>query len=68
MILPYAREIDYDKLMDSLNSEILEYDPLPLINQLQNDSENEYPFRVLIGTVLSSRTRDEYGTGNRKTF
>ncbi len=59
MILPYAREIDYDKLMDSLNSEILEYDPLPLINQLQNDSENEYPFRVLIGTVLSSRTKDE---------
>ncbi len=59
MILPYAREIDYDKLMERLKLEILDFEPLPLINQIKDDSENEYPFRVLIGTMLSSRTKDE---------
>lgn len=59
MIQPYARKIDYDKLMAELKSEILDFEPLPLIDQIKSDSENEYPFRVLIGTVLSSRTKDE---------
>ena len=59
MILPYGRDIDYDSLMENLYLEIQEFDSLPLINQIKNNKEKEYPFRVLISAMLSSRTKDE---------
>ena len=59
MILPYGRYIDYDGLMENLYLEIQEFDSLPLINQIKNNKEKEYPFRVLISAMLSSRTKDE---------
>ena len=57
MILPHARDLDFDKLMEKLYSEILAFDHLPLINQIKK--QEEYSYRVLISTVLSSRTKDE---------
>jgi endonuclease-3 len=59
MILPYARDIDYDSLMENLYLEIQEFDSLPLINQIKNNKEKVYPLRVLISAMLSSRTKDE---------
>jgi endonuclease-3 len=59
MILPYGRDIDYDSLMESLYLEIKDFNPLPLINQIKNNKEKEYPLRVLISAMLSSRTKDE---------
>lgn len=59
MILPYARDIDYDSLMENLYLEIQDFDSLPLINQIKNNKEKEYPFRVLISAMLSSRTKDD---------
>lgn len=59
MILPYARDIDYDSLMETLYLEIQDFDSLPLINQIKNNKEKEYPFRVLISAMLSSRTKDD---------
>lgn len=57
MILAYARELDYDLLMETLQQEISSFNYLPVINQMQK--LKEYSYRVLIGTVLSARTKDE---------
>jgi endonuclease III len=57
MILPYARMINFDILMDELSKEIMSYGHLPLMNKMNRG--DEYAYRILIGTVLSSRTKDE---------
>lgn len=57
MIMPYAKTLNFDELMERLFQEIHSYHHVPLINQIKK--EREYPFRVLISTVLSSRTKDE---------
>ncbi len=57
MIMPYARSIDLDDLMAELSREIESTGHLPLMNQLNRGEE--YPYRILISTVLSSRTKDE---------
>lgn len=57
MILPHARDLDFDELMEMLYSEILAFGYLPLINQIKK--QEEYSYRFLISTVLSSRTKDE---------
>ncbi len=57
MIMPYAKTVKLDELMDKLSQQIRSFHHLPLINQIKK--EGEYPFRVLISTVLSSRTKDE---------
>jgi len=57
MIMPYARTLNYDELMEILFLEMHSHQNLPLINQIKK--EGEYPYRVLISTVLSSRTKDE---------
>lgn len=57
MILPYAKLIKFDELMDLLYFETQFYHSIPLINQIEK--KGEYPFRILISTVLSSRTKDE---------
>lgn len=57
MILPYARMVDFDILMDKLSKEIMSYRHLPLMNKLNRG--DEYAYRILISTVLSSRTKDE---------
>ncbi|MFZ2330477.1 MAG: endonuclease III [Atribacterota bacterium] len=59
MILPHSKEINYDKLMETLYLEIQDYDSLPVINQIKKEQEKESSYRVLISTVLSSRTKDE---------
>ncbi len=59
MILPHSKEINYDKLMETLYLEIQDYDSLPVINQIKEEQEKESSYRVLISTVLSSRTKDE---------
>jgi len=57
MIMPYARSIQYDGLMEELSREIESNGHFPLMNQMKR--EGEYPYRILISTVLSSRTKDE---------
>ena len=57
MIIPYAKTLNFDELMERLFQEIHSYHHVPLINQIKK--EGEYPYRVLISTVLSSRTKDE---------
>jgi len=57
MIMPYAKTLNFDELMERLFQEIHSYHHVPLINQIKK--EGEYPYRVLISTVLSSRTKDE---------
>jgi endonuclease III len=57
MILPYARMVDFDILMDKLSKEIVSYGHLPIMNKM--NSGGEYAYRILMGTVLSSRTKDE---------
>jgi len=59
MILPHSKEINYDKLMKTLFLETQDYDSLPVINQIKEEQEKESSYRVLISTVLSSRTKDE---------
>ena len=59
MILPFGRYIDFDSLMVRLYLEIKDFNPLPLINQIKKNKEKEYPLRVLISAMLSSRTKDE---------
>lgn len=57
MISSYVKNLDFDELMTNLRSEILAFGHLPLINQIKK--QKDYTFRVLISTVLSSRTKDE---------
>lgn len=57
MIMPYARSIQYDSLMEKLSREIQSRGHFPLMNRMKR--EGEYPYRILISTVLSSRTKDE---------
>lgn len=57
MILSYARTINFDLLMDELFRELMSYDHFPLMNKMKK--EGEYAYRILISTVLSSRTKDE---------
>ncbi len=57
MILPHARDLDFEALMERLHSEVSTFHYLPLINRIKK--QEEYPYRVLISTVLSSRTKDE---------
>ncbi|MFW6148832.1 MAG: endonuclease III domain-containing protein [Atribacterota bacterium] len=57
MITAYAEKVNFDELMKKLSQEIYFYQNLPVINQIKK--EGEYPFRILISTVLSSRTKDE---------
>jgi len=56
MILPYARTVDIDILMSKLSKELILYGHLPLMNKMNR--EGEYAYRILISTVLSSRTKD----------
>jgi len=57
MILSYAKEVDFDILMDKLSRELSSYKHLPLMNQMKKG--DNYAYRILISTVLSSRTKDE---------
>lgn len=61
MILPYAMEIDFNVLMDELSKEVMAYGHLPLMNKMnkEGNKEGEYAYRILISTVLSSRTKDK---------
>lgn len=59
MILPHSKEINYDDLMEILRLEIQDFGSLPVINQFKKEQEKESSYRVLISTVLSSRTKDE---------
>ena len=57
MITAYVKKVDFDKLMERLSREVLFYHNLPVINKIKK--EGGHPFRILISTVLSSRTKDE---------
>ncbi len=57
MILAYARMVDFDVLMDALSGELMSHGHLPLMNKMNRGGE--YAYRILISTVLSSRTKDE---------
>jgi endonuclease III len=57
MITAYAKSVNFDELMERLSHEIRSYSNLPLINQIKK--KGEYHYRILISTVLSSRTKDE---------
>ncbi|MDX9799257.1 MAG: endonuclease III [Bacteroidales bacterium] len=59
MILPHSKKINYDDLMEILRLEIQDFGSLPVINQFKKEQEKESSYRVLISTVLSSRTKDE---------
>ncbi|KUK98497.1 MAG: putative EndoIII-related endonuclease [Atribacteria bacterium 34_868] len=57
MILPYARNINFDELMKKLFDELQFYKHLPLINQMNKNEKD--PYQILISAMLSSRTKDE---------
>lgn len=57
MIQPYSSSVNYKILMDKLSQELKMYRHLPLMNKIKK--EGEYAYRILISTVLSSRTKDE---------
>ena len=58
MIMSYGREVHFDRMMKKLSDEIYSFDRVPAINQIKK-MEGEYAYRVLISTILSSRTKDE---------
>lgn len=53
----YAREFDFDRFMDVLRKAFESYDNVPIITLIA--SQDQSPFQVLIGTILSARTKDE---------
>ena len=55
--MPYAETVNFHELMERLSYEMQSYHNIPLIHQIKR--EGEYPYRVLISTVLSSRTKDD---------
>ena len=57
MLTVYAKRFDIEGFMDVLKKANHEYQQLPLMQAIKE--KEEYPYRVLIGTLLSSRTKDE---------
>ena len=57
MITAYAEKVNFNELMERLSHEVHVYHKLPAINRIKK--EGEYQFRILISTVLSSRTKDK---------
>ncbi len=53
--MPAKKEPDWDRIMDTLRRFLSEIDPPAVSEQAQLRD----PFRVLVATVLSSRTKDE---------
>ena len=56
MIRKYGREIDFDALMKDLESAFKGYQ-VPIVTLIAVQESN--PFKVLVSTILSSRTKDE---------
>ena len=56
-VTPYARTFDFDGFMTSLKKAFESYRNVPIITLIA--SQNDSPFQVLIGTILSARTKDE---------
>ena len=56
-IRPYARTFDFDGFMKTLKKAFESYKNVPIITLIA--SQDRSPFQVLIGTILSARTKDE---------
>lgn len=66
MIKKYGREIDFDDLMAELKDAFSGY-KVPIITFIAVMQDN--PFKVLISTMLSSRTKDDVtAEGSRKLY
>ncbi len=61
-ILPFKKITDVDEIVRILKEEVIKYKK-PAVNQI---AEKKDPFKVLIGTVLSARTKDQV-TGEAST-
>jgi len=57
MLTDYARKFDIEGFMDALKKANDTYQQLPLMQAIKK--KEQYPYRVLIGTLLSARTKDE---------
>jgi endonuclease-3 len=56
-VTAYARTFDFNGFMTSLKKAFESYHNVPIITLIA--SQNDSPFQVLIGTILSARTKDE---------
>ena len=57
VLTAYAKKFEYATFMEALKKAYDSYHRISLMESLKK--EDEYPYRVLIGTVLSARTKDE---------
>jgi len=67
MLTVYAKRFNIEGFMETLKKANHSYPQLPLMQAIKE--KEEYPYRVLIGTILSSRTKDELtAVVSRKLF
>lgn len=57
MLSAYAKKFEYDGFIETLKKANDSYRHIPLMQFIKK--EDRYPYRVLIGTILSARTKDE---------
>jgi len=57
MVIQYAKKFDFERFMNELKMVFNSYHNIPLMKFIKK--EDQYPYRVLIGTILSARTKDE---------
>ncbi len=56
-VKPYARQFDFHRFMTALKKAFESYGHVPIVTFIA--SKNQSPYQVLIGTILSARTKDE---------
>lgn len=56
-IRPYAKTFDFDEFMKALRKAFESYKNVPIITLMA--SRERTPFQILVGTILSARTKDE---------
>jgi endonuclease III len=56
-VTAYARTFDFDRFMQVLKRAFESYRNVPIVTFMA--SKNESPFHILIGTILSARTKDD---------
>ena len=57
MLSSYAKKFEHDGFIETLKKVNDSYRHIPLMQFIKK--EDQYPYRVLVGTILSARTKDE---------
>jgi len=57
VLTAYGKKFKYDGFIEALKKANNDYHHIPLMQYIKK--EDQYPYRVLIGTILSARSKDE---------